>query len=96
VSKAAGHSLTQALRAELEGQGTKVVGVYPGPIDTDMAAEIDLPKTPAVEVARAALEAVERGFEDVFPDPFAARFRDDLARDAKALEKRIGAMVQAG
>ena len=35
ASKAAVHSLTQAARALLAPQGTAVLGVYPGPVDTD-------------------------------------------------------------
>ena len=38
ASKAAAHSLTQALRAELRGRGIEVLGAYPGGIDTDMLA----------------------------------------------------------
>ena len=37
ASKAAGRSLTQALRVELAKQGTLVSGVFPGPVDTEMA-----------------------------------------------------------
>ena len=38
ASKAALHSITQTTRLLLRGQGTFVSGVYPGPVDTDMAA----------------------------------------------------------
>ena len=37
ASKAAAWSLTRAVRFELRAQGTLVVGVYAGYIDTDMA-----------------------------------------------------------
>ena len=37
ASKAAESSLTKAVRCELRAQGTLVVGVYAGYIDTDMA-----------------------------------------------------------
>jgi short chain dehydrogenase len=37
-SKAAAHSITQALRAELRDRGITVLGAYPGGIDTDMLA----------------------------------------------------------
>src|SRR5437867_4661806 len=58
ASKAALHSLTQGLRAGLKGQGIQVFGVYPGPVDTDMAKGIPMDKTPAEDVARAILEGV--------------------------------------
>ena len=47
LSKAAVHSLTQVTRALLAPQGTFVAGVYPGPIDTDMARPIPLEKAAA-------------------------------------------------
>ena len=44
VSKAALHSATQGLRAQLSKENILVSGVYPGPIDTDMAAGMDFEK----------------------------------------------------
>lgn len=71
ASKAALHSLTQATRAHLAGQKTQVIGVYPGPVDTDMAAEIPLEKVSAKSVAARILDAVEEGRQEVYPDPMA-------------------------
>lgn len=87
ASKAAGHSLTQALRAELAKQDTLVIGVYPGPIDTDMAKNLPYDKASPDSVATHVFEAVKTGEEDVFPDPFAAEFVKQLRIDAKAVEK---------
>ena len=42
ASKAAAHSLTQALRPVLAERGVGVHGVYPAGIDTDMVAGIDI------------------------------------------------------
>src|SRR5271154_139036 len=42
ASKAALQSLTQALRGTLEKSGITVIGIYPGPIDTDLAKDIPL------------------------------------------------------
>ncbi|MFI5952147.1 SDR family NAD(P)-dependent oxidoreductase [Cryptosporangium sp. NPDC051539] len=72
VSKAAAASLTQSQRALLLASGVSVHGVYAGPIDTDMIRDLDLPKTPADEVARAILNGFEAGAEDIFPDPLSA------------------------
>jgi NAD(P)-dependent dehydrogenase (short-subunit alcohol dehydrogenase family) len=46
ASKAAAHSLTQALRPGLAARRITVHGVYPGGIDTDMLAGIEAPRTP--------------------------------------------------
>jgi NAD(P)-dependent dehydrogenase (short-subunit alcohol dehydrogenase family) len=70
VSKAALLSLTQSLRALLAGQGVSVHAVMPGPIDTGMVRDLDVPKTPPADVARAALDGVELGEEEIFPDAF--------------------------
>ena len=53
VSKAASLSLTQSLRALLAGRGVSVYAVMPGPIDTDMVRDLDIPKTSPEDVARA-------------------------------------------
>lgn len=72
ASKAALHSYTQALRAELRGSGVDVVGAYPAGIDTDMMAGIDAPKADPTEVARRVLAAVAAGETVVFPDDMSA------------------------
>lgn len=77
ASKAALFSLTQGVRAELTEQGTRVFGIYPGPIDTDMAAGVPMEKAPPSEIAQGTFEAMERGIEDIFIDPFAIQFEKE-------------------
>jgi short-subunit dehydrogenase len=96
ASKAAVHSLTQGARMLLAGQGLSVVGVYPGPVDTDMAAGIDMDKTSPADVANAILDGVESGNEDIFPDPFAVDFIALYEDSPKASERQIAAMVNGG
>jgi NAD(P)-dependent dehydrogenase (short-subunit alcohol dehydrogenase family) len=91
-SKAALHSLTQSTRQLLRGQETFVVGVYPGPVDTDMAADFTVPKVSAASVATAILDGLEQGLEDIYPDPFAAEYGDAYSVNPKALEGRIAAL----
>ncbi len=81
------------MRAELAAQGTHVVGVYPGPIDTDMTAGLPLDKTAPSSVVKAVLEAVENNIEDVYPDPMAVEFHAGFLSDPKALEKQVGEML---
>ena len=96
VSKAASFSLTQSLRALLAVHGVSVYAAMPGPIDTDMVRDLDIPKTPAEDVARAILDGVERGDEEIFPDPMsrmlAAGWRAGVA---KQLERQNAGLVQA-
>lgn len=89
ASKAALHSFTQALRRELAGQKTHVLGVYPGPIDTDMAAKIDMPKTSPGDVGRAVVAALERGEQDLLPDATGAEMYASFRKDPKAFERSL-------
>jgi NAD(P)-dependent dehydrogenase (short-subunit alcohol dehydrogenase family) len=96
VSKAAALSATQSLRALLSARGVSVYAVLPGPIDTDMVRDLEVPKTPAEEVARAILSGVERGDEEIFPDPLSRSLADGWrAGVAKALERQNATLVAA-
>jgi len=93
ASKAAVHSLVQGVRAELAAQGTHVLGVYPGPIDTDMAEPFPMEKTPPAVMVRTVFDALEAGDEDVYPDAMAVELHTGLLADPKAVEKQIGTML---
>jgi NAD(P)-dependent dehydrogenase (short-subunit alcohol dehydrogenase family) len=73
ASKAAAYSITQALRAELRGKRIEILAALPGPIDTDMVRGLAMPKASPADVARGVLAGVERGEEDIFPDPMAVQ-----------------------
>lgn len=68
ASKAAAWSLTNWLRTALREQGTQVIGVHAGPVDTDMASELTLSKVKPIEVVRQVLSAVEAGRVEVLAD----------------------------
>jgi NAD(P)-dependent dehydrogenase (short-subunit alcohol dehydrogenase family) len=72
ASKAAAHSMTQALRAELKPRGITVLGAYPGGIDTDMLKGVDAAKAPPAEVARRIIASLAAGDTVVFPDDASA------------------------
>lgn len=93
ASKAAAHSLTQAARALLAAQNTAVHGVYPGPVDTDMAKEIEMDKASPSDVANAILDGVESGASDIFPDAFAVGFGQQFQTSPKASEEQLAAML---
>jgi NAD(P)-dependent dehydrogenase (short-subunit alcohol dehydrogenase family) len=96
ISKAAAFSLTQSLRALLVGRGVSVHAVFPGPVDTDMTRDLDLPKASPESVARAILDAVEAGEEDIFPDPMSAAMAEGWRNGAaKALERQFASFVTA-
>jgi NAD(P)-dependent dehydrogenase (short-subunit alcohol dehydrogenase family) len=89
ASKAALNSLTQGIRAELTPQGTQVIGVFPGPVDTDMAEAIPMDKVAPIEVANLILQAVEQGIEDVYPDPVSQSVFSEIQAPLKAVEKQF-------
>ena len=93
ASKAAAHSLTQGMRAELTPQGVAVFGVYPGPIDTDMAAGIDMEKETPRNVAIRIFDGMEGGVEDITTDAFADEFARNVRADAKAVEQANAGMA---
>jgi NAD(P)-dependent dehydrogenase (short-subunit alcohol dehydrogenase family) len=92
AAKAAAHSMTQALRAELKRRGVSVHGVFPGAVDTDMIRGFDMPKTSARAVADAILAGIERGDEDIFPDPMSQQLHQLFLKSAKDLERQFASM----
>jgi len=95
ASKAAAHSLTQALRPVLAARGITVHGAYPAGIDTDMLAGIDAPKTAPAEVAARLLDGLAAGQEDIFPDPNAEAMSQMWWSDPKALERAFSGAAAA-
>ena len=93
ASKAAAWSLTDSTRLELAGQGTQVVAVHMGLVDTDMGAMVDAPKIAPSAVAGAALDAVESGLDEVLADDWAKLVKSGLTLDpAERYEKIFGAL----
>lgn len=92
ASKAAGWSLTQSFRADLAKRGIRVHGVFPGAVDTEMARSFEVPKPPAIAVARATLAGVETNEEDIYPDVMSRRVYADWRADHKAVERQFAAM----
>jgi NAD(P)-dependent dehydrogenase (short-subunit alcohol dehydrogenase family) len=96
ISKAAALSLSQSLRALLAGRGVRLHVALPGPVDTEMTRGLDVPKAAPESVARAILDGVEAGEEEIFPDPLSASLAEGWRAGAvKALERQFAEYVQA-
>jgi len=93
ASKAAAVSLTQSIRAELSTQGTLVVGVMPGFVDTDMARSVTSPKLPPDAIGASIVEALRGGLEDVYPGP-AAAIANSLLEDPKGVERQFATLLE--
>ena len=69
-------------------------GIYPGPIDTDMADGIkDREKEIPANAAIRVFDGMEQGIEDIVTDNFARDFVARLRKDAKEVEKGRGESV---
>lgn len=87
TSKAAAWSLTKGARMELRAQGTLVIGVYAGYIDTDMTAGLAAPKSSPAAIVAEVLAGIANGTEEILADErsrnvFAELRKDDRAFDA--------------
>jgi NAD(P)-dependent dehydrogenase (short-subunit alcohol dehydrogenase family) len=89
ASKAAEWSLTRAIRFELRAQGTLVVAVYAGYIDTDMTSALPLPKTSPDVIAGRVLAGIENGSEEILADERAQSVQRELFKDGEAFEANM-------
>lgn len=91
ASKAAAHSITQSLRAELRDRDIIVLGAYPGGIDTDMLAGVDADKAAPEAVAQRIVAALAAGETLVFPDDASAAAGSAYLQDPLRLEQMLTA-----
>lgn len=91
ASKYAALSLTEGLRIELRSQGTQVIAVHAGYIDTDMAAAIHAPKTSPEEVAASIMEGIRTDQEEVLADQTSQEIKAVLAPNRQLFYQRLQA-----
>jgi NAD(P)-dependent dehydrogenase (short-subunit alcohol dehydrogenase family) len=95
ASKAAAWAYSNAARVQLAAQGTHVVGVHVGYVDTDLTAGITDDKIPAPAVATAALDALAAGEPEALVDDFARNVKAALADDQNLLYPGIREQFEA-
>jgi NAD(P)-dependent dehydrogenase (short-subunit alcohol dehydrogenase family) len=96
ISKAAAFSLTKTLRACHAQEGVRFHAVLAGPVDTDMTRELPIPKISPEAAAQAIFDAVEKGEEDIFPDPATAPLAQAWAAGPnKILERQFAQLGRA-
>ena len=95
ASKAAAWSLTNSLRIELRRQGTLVVAVHAGYIDTDMAAGVSAEKVSPQSVADQIVAAITSGTEEVLADPTSEMVKAALPEDLTTLYPALQAQWDA-
>ena len=84
ATKSAAWALTNGLRHELRTQGTLVTALHMGFVDTDLTRGIDGPKSTPEAIARAALDGLEAGAEEVLADDATRRVKQSLSTPAPA------------
>jgi len=80
ASKSAAWALTNWLRTGLREQGTQVIGVHPGLMDTEMVSHLKLPKVKPVDVVRQVFSAIETGRDEVLADEIARRVKAGISK----------------
>lgn len=81
ASKAAAWSFSNGLRHELRGQGTQVLALHVGFMDTDMVRDVTAPKSKPEDVARQVLEALEAGKSEILADEVSRRIKQNLSAE---------------
>jgi NAD(P)-dependent dehydrogenase (short-subunit alcohol dehydrogenase family) len=90
ATKAAAWSLTDALRLELAGQGTQVLGLHMGPVATPMGDNFPLDKIEPAQVVAAALDGLEAGRTEVVVDDVSRLIRGTLTEDPSRYATILG------
>ena len=81
ASKSAAWAVTNALRLELQGQGTQVLGLHMGFVDTDLTRGIEMPKSTPEDIVRRAFDGLEAGALEVLADEFTQQVKRGLSAD---------------
>lgn len=89
AAKAAEWSLTNALRLELAAQGTRVTSLHVGFMDTDMARRVTAPKADPADIARVALDAIEKGQTEVVADETSQQVLAGLSAGVRGLYPQV-------
>jgi NAD(P)-dependent dehydrogenase (short-subunit alcohol dehydrogenase family) len=95
ASKSAAWALTNGLRHELRAQGTQVLGMHVGFVDTDLTRGMDLPKSSPELIVRRTLDALDAGAEEVLADERARQIKRGLSAEPGVylLDPSAGASV---
>jgi NAD(P)-dependent dehydrogenase (short-subunit alcohol dehydrogenase family) len=89
ASKAAAWSITNALRVQMRRQGTLVIGVHAGFIDTEMVASVEDEKISPELVASLTMEAILADEEEVLADELTRSVKSSLNQDHELIYPSI-------
>ena len=89
ASLAAALSLSHGLRRELGAGGVKVINLFPGPVEDEWHQLLPPPKVTPRALARALVDALAAGVEDVYPGAVAQELRARLDENPKEVERQL-------
>ncbi len=81
VSKSALWSLSNGLRNDLRGQGTQVLTLHMGFVDTDLTKGLEMPKETPETIVERALQALEAGAHEVLADEITRQVKAGLSAE---------------
>lgn len=81
VSKSALWSLSNGLRNDLRAQGTQVLSLHMGFVDTDLTQGIEMPKSTPEAIVKQALDALEAGVHEVLADDLTRQVKGGLSAE---------------
>ena len=87
ASKTAALALTRGVRIELRSQGTFVVGVYAGFVDTDMTKNLTVPKVKPEDIAAAVMSGLAERIEEILADERSREIATNLVRESRIREE---------
>ena len=90
ASQAAALSLSHCLRAELRPGGVRVLNAFLGPLEDEWHQLVPPPKLEPPAVARAVLQGLRDGLEELPVGPVAEEILRRLAENPKEIEREIG------
>lgn len=90
ASKSAVWGLTNGLRNELRGQGTQVLALHMGFVNTDLTRGFAIPKTEPDVIVDRALDALAEGRSEVLADEFTQKVKQSLAGESAAYLRGFG------
>lgn len=89
AAKSAAWSLTNELRQELAGQGTRVSALHVGYMDTDMTRRITDPKSDPADIAKIALDGLAAGDYEIVADEISKQVLAGLSGGVGALYPQL-------
>lgn len=89
ASKSAQWSLTNALRIKLAEQGTLVVGVHCGFVDTDLSSWVEAPKISPTSVAEQTMLAILDDQPEVLADEVTRQVKTQLSTGVQQLDAAV-------